>query len=49
MIALLIWTWCRITGQDGFDPAHTKFAPEELQPQPIIKKSKKVSDLNMQW
>lgn len=29
-------------GQEGFDPAAAKFAPEDLQPQPIIKKSKKV-------
>jgi len=30
-----------VPGQEGFDPSAAKFAPEELQPQPIIKKSKK--------
>ncbi|KAF6025032.1 Pdp1 [Bugula neritina] len=30
-----------VPGQEGFDPAAAKFAPEDLQPQPIIKKSKK--------
>jgi len=30
-----------VPGSEGFDPSAAKFAPEELQPQPIIKKSKK--------
>jgi len=38
------WRVCIFTGRDGFDPAAAKFKPEELQPQPIIKKSKKVSE-----
>jgi len=30
------------TGQENFDPTNRKFSTEELKPQPIIKKSKKV-------
>ncbi|XP_013387427.1 hepatic leukemia factor [Lingula anatina] len=31
-----------IPGQDGFDPRRTAFSEEELKPQPMIKKSKKI-------
>lgn len=35
-------TLATIPGQEGFDPRKRKFSEEELKPQPMIKKSKKI-------
>lgn len=38
-----IFVYLFFSGQENFDPANHKFSEEDLKPQPIIKKSKKVS------
>lgn len=43
LIAVAIIKCCLILGEETFNPKERKFSEDELKPQPMIKKSRKVS------